>query len=85
VQLHRQLTEVAQQDPQNPNRAWELLEIHTEMQKQCWTMVTNQSWVNSAKQTKSTSFKQKHWTNIFVEKDTFYALKVHLSESSKKF
>lgn len=36
----------------NLNQAWELLEIHMEKQKQWWTMVTNQSWVNSAKQTK---------------------------------
>lgn len=35
VQLHRQLTEAVQQDPPNLNQAWELLEIHMEMQKQC--------------------------------------------------
>lgn len=40
----------------NLNQAWELLEIHMEKQKQWWTMVTNQSWVNSAKQTKKHSF-----------------------------
>lgn len=45
-----------QKDPQNLNQAWELLEIHMEIQKQCWTMVTNQSWVYSAKQTKEHLF-----------------------------
>lgn len=56
VQLHRQLTEAVQQDPQNLNQAWELLEIHMEMQKQCWTMVTNRSWVNPAEQTREHLF-----------------------------
>lgn len=56
AQLHRQLTEVIQEDPQNLNQAWELLEIHMEMQNHCWTTVTNQSWVNSAKQTKEHLF-----------------------------
>lgn len=56
AQLHRQLTEVIQEGPQNLNQAWELVEIHMEMQNQCWTTVTNQSWVNSAKQTKEHLF-----------------------------